>query len=261
MTKRYDTAYFIERAIKKHGNKFDYSLSEYVNSKANVEIICKACEFVFEATPNNHLCGTGCPKCASFSTANKQRWTADIFIKKSKNRHGDKLGYSKVEYKDVSTNVILTCLVNGHGDFSVRPNNHLKAGTGCKKCALELFGYSRSAFIGLCAKNNNGLGFLYVVACKGFGEVFYKIGITSRGVAARFNSTGDMPYDYVEHFTLEADPSYIYDLEMVLHRIQSNYRYEPNIDFGGKTECFTTIKPIERLLRKLANTEQLQLIA
>jgi len=56
-------------------------------------------------------------------------------------------------------------------------------------------------------------------------------------------------------------PSVIYDLEVKLHAFLENYRYKPVIKFKGYTECFTTIKPIERLLKRLSTTEQLQLLA
>ena len=38
----------------------------------------------------------------------------------------------------------------------------------------------------------------------------------------------------------EKDAGDIYDLETILHRKFVNYRYSPLIDFGGKTECFST---------------------
>jgi len=41
MSKRLTTEEFIERAIKIHGNKYDYSLVEYKNTDSKVKIICK----------------------------------------------------------------------------------------------------------------------------------------------------------------------------------------------------------------------------
>ena len=53
---------FIEKAIKKHGNAYDYSKVNYVNSKNSVEIICKKHGSFFQS-PNYHILGQGCPKC------------------------------------------------------------------------------------------------------------------------------------------------------------------------------------------------------
>lgn len=54
---------FIEKAIKIHGNKYDYSDVEYVNNSTNVLITCPT-HGVFEQRPDNHLMGAGCPSCA-----------------------------------------------------------------------------------------------------------------------------------------------------------------------------------------------------
>ena len=53
---------FIEKATKKHGNKYDYSKVNYVQSKEKVEIICLK-HGSFWQTPHDHLLGCGCPKC------------------------------------------------------------------------------------------------------------------------------------------------------------------------------------------------------
>ena len=70
---------FIERAKKIHGDKYDYSKVEYINSKTKVCIICpKHGEFWQE--PTSHLMGVGCPKCAIRSRAEKIANTKEQFI-------------------------------------------------------------------------------------------------------------------------------------------------------------------------------------
>lgn len=54
---------FIEKAQRIHNGKYDYSLVEYNGSTQKVKIQC-AYHGVFEQTPNTHLGGHGCPKCA-----------------------------------------------------------------------------------------------------------------------------------------------------------------------------------------------------
>ena len=61
--KKYTTEEIIEKFKGIHGNKYDYSLDEYINAKTKVKIICPI-HGVFEQIPSNILHrGDGCPKC------------------------------------------------------------------------------------------------------------------------------------------------------------------------------------------------------
>ena len=53
---------FIKKARKLHGDKYNYSNVEYVNSRIKVCIICSE-HGEFWQSPNKHLIGSGCPKC------------------------------------------------------------------------------------------------------------------------------------------------------------------------------------------------------
>lgn len=54
---------FLEEVIAVHGDRYDYSLVEYVNSATKVKIICPE-HGVFKQTPNSHLQEKKCPRCA-----------------------------------------------------------------------------------------------------------------------------------------------------------------------------------------------------
>jgi very-short-patch-repair endonuclease len=54
---------WIQKAVKVHGNKYDYSNVEYKLSNTKVEIICNKHKKSFWQTPNNHLNGQNCPFC------------------------------------------------------------------------------------------------------------------------------------------------------------------------------------------------------
>ena len=60
--KKLTTEEFIQRSIKVHGNKYDYSKVNYVNYNTKVTIICPE-HGEFQQTPQEHLRGSGCPKC------------------------------------------------------------------------------------------------------------------------------------------------------------------------------------------------------
>jgi len=124
-TKKLTKEQFIEKANKIHGNKYDYSKVEYINNKTRVCIICpKHGEFLMR--PNDHLSGHGCPDCGG----TKKDSTENI-INKFKKIHGDKYDYSKVNYFNAHTNVLIVCPI--HGEFPQSPHDHLK-GCGCPKC-------------------------------------------------------------------------------------------------------------------------------
>ena len=56
---------FTKDAKRVHGNKFDYSHVDYISTGTKVKIKCKIKGHgFFDQTPNNHLSGQGCYKCA-----------------------------------------------------------------------------------------------------------------------------------------------------------------------------------------------------
>jgi len=62
MGKALTTEEFIERAMKVHGDKYDYSLVDYNHHKQHIDIVCKK-HGVFSQTPQMHRAGQGCAKC------------------------------------------------------------------------------------------------------------------------------------------------------------------------------------------------------
>lgn len=71
------TEEFIARAKAVHGDKYDYSKVEYVDSKTKVCIICKE-HGEFWQTPYSHLNGHGCSKCANKKVSESQiTWTKE----------------------------------------------------------------------------------------------------------------------------------------------------------------------------------------
>ena len=121
---------FIEKSRKIHGEKYDYSKVEYINSQTKVCIICPE-HGEFWQTPNGHLSGYGCSKCGHINTSSKKTSCTKEFIEKARKVHGEKYDYSKVEYKNTRTKVCIICHI--HGEFWQTPNDHLN-GQGCKKC-------------------------------------------------------------------------------------------------------------------------------
>lgn len=135
--KKMNTESFILKANKKHNNFYDYSLVKYIDTNTQIEIICPK-HGIFKQTPNSHLMGTKCPKCASELRSEKNILTTKEFIEKANIIHNNKYEYSKVEYKRFDIPIIITC--SEHGDFIQKPYIHLD-GSGCQKCAMLFSNY------------------------------------------------------------------------------------------------------------------------
>jgi very-short-patch-repair endonuclease len=135
--KKKTTLQFVEEAIAKHGDKFEYSKVIYTGKENKVIIICKK-HGDFEQCANSHLQGYGCKKCATEETHLIQKSNTNNFIEKAKYIHEDKYDYSKVNYDNAITKIIIICN-SCKNVFSQVPNSHLR-GNGCKKCANKLIG-------------------------------------------------------------------------------------------------------------------------
>ena len=62
-----------------------------------------------------------------------KKLTTYEFIEKAKQIHGDKYDYSKVEYVNSMVKVCIICPI--HGEFFVKPNDHIHKKCGCVKCS------------------------------------------------------------------------------------------------------------------------------
>lgn len=131
------TEKFIEKARLIHGDKYDYSLVNYINSRTKVKIICNE-HGVFEQNPRGHLVGQKCIKCfvknRDFSSIRKS--TQENFIEKSKEVHGDRYDYSLVNYKNSQEEVEIIC--SKHGIFKQKPVYHINNKSNCPNCAMNI---------------------------------------------------------------------------------------------------------------------------
>lgn len=122
---RIENEKLIERFQKIHGDKFDYSLVNYIDSTTKVRIICKV-HGQFEQNVSSHLKGHGCPMCAGNS-----KYDVKSIIEKFKQIHGEKYDYSFVTYQGANSKVKIICKM--HGAYEQTPSMHL-SGQGCPTC-------------------------------------------------------------------------------------------------------------------------------
>lgn len=122
---------FIDNAISKFGDKFDYSKTVYKSYTEDMTIICPK-HGEFQQTPLNHLRSIhGCKKCGLDFTASLAVDSKETFINKAMKIHGDTYIYDDVIYVNDETNIKIICRI--HGEFQQTPNNH-KHGRGCWDC-------------------------------------------------------------------------------------------------------------------------------
>ena len=131
--RKFNLEEFINKSKEVHGNKYDYSKVNYINSRTNIIIICPE-HGEFFPSPGNHINSkSGCPKCSIIEQHEDQKKTLEEFIKDSRKVHGNKYDYSKVNYVNSKTKVTVIC--QEHGEFYPNPNGHQR-GTGCPQCSL-----------------------------------------------------------------------------------------------------------------------------
>ena len=117
-SKALTTEEWVSRAKSKHGEKFDYSKSSYINQNTDVKIICPI-HGEFSQLPMVHIESHGCRKCGMEILADKNRTSVEDFMKAAKEMHGNKYEYSMVEYVNSHTKVLIGC--PEHGFFLQRP--------------------------------------------------------------------------------------------------------------------------------------------
>lgn len=133
------TEQFIKEARQIHGDKYDYSQTDYEGNHEFVKIGCPIHGY-FLQRPIDHLRGHGCTDCAKELKSKKQRKAIVKFVEDSRRVHGDKYDYSLVKnYKNNKTEVPIICHEKGkngieHGVFWKRPDVHITQGQGCPKC-------------------------------------------------------------------------------------------------------------------------------
>lgn len=150
---------FVQAAKKIHGDKYDYSEFEYVRSIDKSKIKCNTCGLVFEQSANTHLAGHGCPYCSKHKGGPRiHKLTYEEFVKRSKEKHGDKYEYSPKGFEKSSSIVNIFCKKHQHW-FKQKASYHM-IGQGCPECAKDMkhdkMAHTQEEFIELATKKHNG---------------------------------------------------------------------------------------------------------
>ncbi len=218
---------YIENCKQIHGDKYDYSITNFQRLFGKVSIICKV-HGVFEQRADRHMRGMVCSKCST-----KAKLTKEDFVRKSREKHGDRYDYTETVYVKSTLKVKIKCYK--HGFFEQRANAHL-LGQGCPNCFLSPL--SKTQYQKLCSEKYHGNSSIYFVRCFRENESFIKIGICATTVEQRFLTISKMPYKYELIKQIEGRASRIWDMEKKIHKFLSKFKYSPKIGFAGMGECY-----------------------
>tara|TARA_B110000027_G_C16101541_1_gene293325 strand:- start:111 stop:1886 length:1776 start_codon:yes stop_codon:yes gene_type:complete len=133
MSKKKNTAWFIQKAKSIHGSAFSYENAVYKNAKEKIKITCKKHNNPFYQTSNNHFNSKfPCDECRSdyMRTINSDQLVG--FKNKMIEKFGDRFDYSKTRYTNQNTKVQLECK-----ECNTKTNSTprvLLDGIGCPKC-------------------------------------------------------------------------------------------------------------------------------
>jgi len=120
---------YIIQAKNIHCNKYNYTELFKINKYPHLKIICPQHGEFQKRVTNHILLKQGCSLCSKPS-----KLTTEMFVNKAIEIHNNKYDYSKVNYINGKTKIIIMCKI--HGDFEQLPTNHLK-GQNCPKCLFN----------------------------------------------------------------------------------------------------------------------------
>lgn len=215
-----------------HNFRYDYTNTVYLNRRTDIEVYCSTHKCTFKVNPRNHYeYGVRCSYCF------EEDKLKDHLLNANK-KHSYSYDYSLVPLGvRARDKVDIICKV--HGVFKQNFGNHLH-GQGCPTCRLFFWGWSLEKFSNKCQHNLSN-GIFYILKCTDSKESFYKLGITSKSIEARYNSKSLMPYSFEVIQEINDTPENIWRFELMLKEFikKSNIHYTPSKKFGGSlTECF-----------------------
>lgn len=220
-----DTDKFIQKAKAVHGEKFDYSGTEYTRAHDHVTIICRE-HGPFRQKAYSHLNGRGCGLCSR-----TRRHTTETFIESAKAVHGDRYDYSAAKYVNNKTKIAIIC--GEHGVFYQVPNSHL-IGRGCAKCAKTAY-----------KKDRIGNVYLLMSEC---GR-YMKIGITNNPKQRFSELRSKSPFGFVVLAVYPMRGEFAPIIERGIHELGESAKLS---GFGGATEWFNYSLDLEYTLHKAA---------
>jgi hypothetical protein len=134
--KKKDTNWFISEAIRIHGRQFDYSGSNYIDSKTKILIKCKKHNHFFDQKSNDHFKSIyPCKICLKEARNTALADGLEGFKLKLEKKFGLNFDLTQVNYVNARTKITITCKVCGN-IMNSEPFTILN-GKGCGNCYIS----------------------------------------------------------------------------------------------------------------------------
>lgn len=131
-----DVSDVVAKFVATHGQKYDYAQVEYVNMHHKVTILCRT-HGAFLQTPQSHIKGRGCPKCAVYTqqayNLRRNAVVAANFEALARRKHGSTFDYTLTEYTHNQHEITLRCVVHNRV-VTQTARDHLDGYNPCPSC-------------------------------------------------------------------------------------------------------------------------------
>ncbi len=222
MGKKRTTESFIELARHRHGDLYDYSKVEYVDSQTPVLIGCRE-HGMFLQRPHIHLHPSGCMLCANKLKLGQKPLPLEEMLSRAREAHGeDQYDYSLiVDYKKQKYKHKIRCN-KCNSVFEQSLYKHVNRKQGCPHCAISGF-----------SANLNG--YVYLLE----SDSMFKVGITNRNIS---NRVREVNKDCKEKFKFLSSVATCGDVcrtleESLITEYLKRFK-KVSESFHGSTECF-----------------------
>jgi len=215
-----------------HGDKYDYSKVQYKNTMTKIEIICPEHGSFFQK-PNTHKQGHGCKK----YQYKKLRNPLEKIIKELELIYGDKYNYSKINYKNSRSSIIIGCPI--HDDFRTT-FDYFRLGYGCPICNTSKGEIKIAKFL-----KNNTLNFLSEYTfknCKKNGILRFDFYLPDHNILIEFD--GEQHYKPIKFFGGEKEFKKLQERD----KIKTEYCKKNNIKLIRIP--YTEFNNIEKILKE-----------
>lgn len=110
-------------------------ISQYDGNKKYITVRCTIHNHTWQSKPNwlMHEGKYDCQKCYDERRGETTRIGKEAFVEKANIIYGNKFDYSKTDYVNNKTKIIIIC--PQHGEFLTVPQTHINGSDGCPKCA------------------------------------------------------------------------------------------------------------------------------
>lgn len=229
----------LEKWLLENNSKFELIKGQtYTKNSILLEFKCNVCGEIIKQSLANITRGKGCGSCngtqvTPFNSLETHR--PDLIkylVDKTDAKKFAKMSHQKIKCK---------CEKCGK-EKQVIIKNLVKQGFSCDECDGISLNFSFKNARLYKKEWEIKPAFVYFIKCWSEKEEFYKIGITTqKTIKRRFHNKKDMPYEWKE---IKKIPTNLYNaifMEKKLHEKHEKFKYSPEIEFGGHTECFTKL--------------------